>query len=80
MAFDVTNNVSGAFAAGVQSYQAASKGMAEASSQFAQANRQDIDMNAAAVTVLQSSVQAQASAEVIKRTDGMLGTIIDIFV
>jgi hypothetical protein len=37
-------------------------------------------MNAAAVTVLQSSVQAQASAEVIKRTDGMLGTIIDIFV
>ena len=80
MAIDVSAGLNGAFASGVQGYRNASEGMAQASSQFAQANRQDIDINTAAVTMLKSSLQAQASAEVIQRSDSMLGSIIDVFV
>jgi len=65
---------------GVQGLQNASMQMHSASSQLAQSHRQDVDINRAAVTLSSSSIQAQASAEVISRANGMVGTIIDIFV
>jgi flagellar hook protein FlgE len=65
---------------GVQGMQSASMQMHAASSQLAQSNKQNVDMNGAVVSLMSSSVQTQASAEVINRADGMIGTIIDIFV
>jgi hypothetical protein len=65
---------------GVQGMQKASMQMQSASSELAQSHRQNADINSASMNLISSSVQAQASAEVINRADGMIGTIIDIFV
>jgi flagellar hook-associated protein FlgK len=54
--------------------------MQQASSKLAQGLNRNIDANTAVINLQQFSLQAQASAEVIKRADGMIGTIIDIFV
>lgn len=65
---------------GLQGYQSASNQINQAASELANGARRPIDINGAAVSLQQASLQAQASAEVIKRADGMVGTIIDIFV
>jgi hypothetical protein len=69
----------GAFSNGLQGYQEASNQLQNAASTLARGNRQNTDITDAAVSMQRSSLQAQASAEVIRRADGMVGTIIDIF-
>lgn len=65
---------------GLQGYQDASKQMQQVANNMAHGQHKNIDFNRSAVDLQQSTLQAQASAQVIKRADGMIGTIIDIFV
>lgn len=71
--------LSGALASGFQGYQQGSSLVRDASANLAQANRQQIDINRAAVDLVAGQTQAEAAAVVIKRADGMIGTIIDTF-
>jgi len=73
----ISNNV---MASGLEGYQQASKQMQRASADIAQGQRQNADFTTSAVNLQSASLQAQASAEVIRKADGMIGTIIDIFV
>lgn len=80
MTAGINNSVQSAFANGVSGYQDAVSQARQAASHLAQGHRNDINVNSAAMALQQSSLQAQASAEVIERSDGMLGSIIDIYV
>nr|WP_136250847.1 hypothetical protein [Ningiella ruwaisensis] len=72
-------NMSDAFQSGLKGYQDASARMQSAASNLAQSNHKNVDLTANALALQSASIQAQASAEVIKRTDTMIGTIIDTY-
>lgn len=65
---------------GLEGYQNGSRQMSDASQNLASGqNRQNLDINKAAIDLVSGSLQAQASADVISKSDSMLGTIIDTF-
>jgi flagellar hook-basal body complex protein FliE len=64
---------------GFAGFQQASQSMQNASYDLAKGTSGGADITQAAVSIQSASIQAQASAEVIRRSDSMLGSIIDIF-
>ncbi len=70
--------------AGLSGYQKASQQLSDASLTLANQSHHHsqsslVDINKASVNIVQAELHAKASGEVIKRADGMIGTIIDIF-
>ena len=53
--------------------------MRDASTNLNQSDRRNVDFNSAAVSLVVGSTQVEAAVEVIKRADGMIGTIIDTY-
>lgn len=83
----VSTNSNAAFEAGVQGLQkaqantnAVAKSFAESSTESSVSKQTSNTLNADLVTLKSAEIQAKASAEVISRSDSMLGSIIDIFV
>lgn len=70
---------------GLSGYQKASQQFFDASMTLAnQSNHRHassslVDINKASIDLVQAELHAKASGEVIKRADGMIGTIIDTF-
>lgn len=79
----VSTNSSAAFEAGVQSLQNAQANANSVAGSFVESSagkQTSNNLNTDVVTLKSAEIQAKASAEVISRSDSMLGTIIDIFV
>jgi hypothetical protein len=77
-----SGNIQSALYSGLQGYKQGSENMNNASRELASGfgeGKRSVDVNQASVDLISGSLQAQASANVISRADGMLGTIIDTF-
>ncbi len=74
-----TNHLSSAFQSGIDGYQRGGTLVRDGSANLAQSNKHAVDINRAVIDITAGSIQAEASASVIKRADGMIGTIIDTF-
>ncbi|MFC3122593.1 hypothetical protein [Agaribacter flavus] len=68
-----------AFSSGLKAYQQGAALVQDGSANLSQSNHKTIDINRAAVNLIAGGIQADAAANVIKRADGMIGTIIDTF-
>ena len=79
----MVDNVGSAFYKGVEGFQSASSQAFSAASDLAKSASNgagSTNLNQAAVSLTEASVQAEASAKVMQTANGMLGTIIDIYV
>ncbi|MDT0595151.1 hypothetical protein [Glaciecola petra] len=79
----VSTNRSAAFEAGVnalQNAQMSTNAVAKSFAESAAGHQASNTLNNNVVTLKSAEIQAKASAEVISRSDSMLGSIIDIFV
>ena len=76
-----TNGVSpSAFTNGLNGYKNASEQLTSAANDLANSQLGNKDITKASISLLSAQTQAQASVEIIERSDSMLGTIIDIYV
>ncbi|MGQ8366487.1 hypothetical protein [Glaciecola sp. 1036] len=74
-----SNGLQSALYSGVQGYNRGQQMVNDASANLAQSNRQNIDLNSSVIQMTVGQLQAEASVEVIQRTQGMIGTIIDTY-
>ncbi|WP_395338722.1 hypothetical protein PN836_012450 [Ningiella sp. W23] len=75
----VNGSRSSALENGIAGFERASSQMSDAASSFAHGSARDVNFTQSAIDMKSASLQAQASAEVIRRSDEMLGSIIDVF-
>ncbi|MFT5542892.1 MAG: flagellar basal body rod protein FlgG [Glaciecola sp.] len=77
------SNVASAFYAGVQGYNQGAEKVVGASVDLSSANNPNrestVNINKSAVELISGSLQAEASAKVIKAADETLGSIIDTY-
>jgi len=86
-----SGHLPGALQSGLNAYQDASKGIQQSAHELSGGLRNQqqglgtsslnsSNLNASTVNLLNGELQAKAAVEVIKTADGMLGSIIDVFV
>ncbi len=73
------NTMSSALSMGLEAYQRASNSLQDASSNLLHQQARGANINHSAVTLVSAPIAAEAGANVIKRADDMLGTIIDTY-
>ncbi|GEM_PF-5253128 len=76
---DQSAGLQSAFYSGLQGLNNGQSMIRQGSGELAQYNKSNVDINGAAVSLITGALQANASGEVIKRADGMIGTIIDTY-
>lgn len=82
MVQQTNGNMQSVLYSGLQGFKQGSDSMASASRELASGlgdGKRSVDTNRAAVDLTSGTLQVQASAEVMSRSDGMLGTLIDTF-
>ncbi|MEM0909594.1 MAG: hypothetical protein AAGJ37_01385 [Pseudomonadota bacterium] len=73
------SSLQSAFYSGYEGLTNGQQTIRQASAELAQSNAHNIDLNRAAVNLISGELQTKVSAEVIKRADGLIGTIIDTY-
>lgn len=72
-------NAQSALYTGLRGFNSGQQMQRQAGADIAQFSRNSGDMNRAAINLVTAQLQVNASAEVIQRAEGMIGTIIDTY-